>query len=493
MKAIIYKTKALVSLFVLLGCSISMAAPGHDGDTKTVVKGKVQCSDQGLAGVVVTDGYNFAATDKKGYYSLPLNTEATHVYISSPSGYSVPVENGVPQFYVKLYDTIDKMHVNFNLIKMDVSDQKHYFIAIGDPQVRNEKEILQLNPILDFLKSDIRAHHFNPVHLMVVGDIVFNTPDMNDLSKESFKSVDQPVYYCIGNHDHLLRKKEPASDDYDKIADKDYISHYGPTCYSFNRGQAHYIALDNIFFKGGPLTEFNYQITRKQLDWIKKDLTYVSKDKVLIVMAHSPTKNRDGKIPDNSEELHALLKGYKDVQILAGHTHYNSVVVDGTGITEHIIGAACGGWWEGPVCPDGTYVGYKIFEVDGTKVTWKYRAYQRPDQQFSVFKPGLRNELLRPSEELLVNVWDWDSTWIVSWSENDGVTFKDMTRVGTTLDPVAYQYYGTKGDSIPAGRKFIAACPTDHIFTCVPSAGTKKIIVKVVNHFKEAFTEVVNL
>lgn len=499
MKGIIKLTWVLwVTWFLLFTCcSKSTESNGieNNGDENTIVKGKIKSSDQGLDGVVVTDGTNFTVTDKNGDYSLPYNSSATHVYISSPSGYSVPVDNSVPQFYVKLSSTADRGNVNFSLIKLDVSDQKHYFIAIGDPQVRNEAELIKLKPILDDLQSNIKANQLNPVHLMVTGDIVFDTPEMHNMSKTYYRSVGQPVYYAIGNHDHLQNKTQVASDSYDKIASSTYISHYGPTFYSFNRGQAHYIILDNIFYRGGPDTDYSAKITPEQLNWVRKDLSYVSKDKVLILMAHSPTKSRALSVYENSAELHALLAGYKDVHIIAGHTHYNSVLVDGTGITEHIIGAACGGWWEGPVCPDGTYLGYKIFEIDGTNVKWKYRAYQLPDKQFTVYKPGPRSSVLRPSEELLVNVWDWDSGWTVTWSEDNRATFKSMTRYSAkTYDPTAYEYYGIDGDSsIPSGRGWIDAGPTDHIFTCIPSSGTKKVIVKVVSHFKEEYTEAVDL
>jgi len=50
-----------------------------------------------------------------------------------------------------------------------------------------------------------------------------------------------------------------------------------------------------------------------------------------------------------------------------------------------------------------------------------------------------------------------------------------------------------KRDSISKGQKYIGAVLTDHLFTCIPSAGTKKIIVKVINHFKEEYTETIEL
>jgi len=493
----IIKIGSFFFLFTLFyGCGNQSTIPNTD-DTDTTeistdITGQVRCSEQGIAGVVVTDGTNCTLTDEKGNYALPYNSLATHIYISSPSGYTVPVASSVPQFYVKLTGhSVGKSNVNFNLIQSTVSDEKHYFIAIGDPQVRNSTELNKLKPILDYLKTDIEKNSMNPVHLMIPGDVVFDTPTMHTQSKTFYTAVGQPVYYCIGNHDHIQKTTVAASDAYDKTADDTYVANYGPTYYSFNRGQAHYIILDNIFYRGGPDTDYSCKLTQEQLSWVKKDLSYVSKDKILFIMGHSPSKSRYLSVYGNYSELFALLGGYKEVNIISGHTHYNSVLIDNTNITDHIVGAACGGWWEGPVCPDGTYMGYKIFEVDGTKVTWKYRAYTMPEKQFSVFKPAARTSPLRPSQELLVNVWDWDSTWSVTYSEDNGASFKAMTRISAkTYDPTAVDYYGVDGDtSIPTGRGWIDAGPTDHIFTCIPGAGVTKVIVKVVNHFGEIFTE----
>lgn len=486
---------ALIILVFLMACTPDKEAVEKENSGLKIVSGKVMAEGSGVAGVLVSDGTNFTQTDENGNYKLSCAALVTHVYISSPSGYSVPVENSVPQFYFRITNSTKLNQVNFQLIKTGISEQKHFFVAIGDPQIRNESELTKYKDILDYLQSDIESEKLNPVHMMVAGDIVFDTPAMHTMIKSAHASIARSFYYTIGNHDHLKRLNQPASVQYDKLASEIYTSHYGPTYYSFNRGQVHYIVLDNILYLGGPNTEYSVNITEEQLNWVRKDLSYIPKEKAVVIMVHAPTKSRTKSYYGNCNKLHELLAGYKNVQIISGHTHYNSVVADQTGITEHIVGAACGGWWEGPVCTDGTFLGYKMFIVDGTKITWKYRACNYPDKQFSVFKPGKRASALRPSEELLVNVWDWDYRWKVTISEDMGLSFQEMLKFSDrSYDPIAFQYFGQDGDeTIPIGRGWIDAIATDHIFSFVPAINTKSVIIKVINCFGEEFTELVNL
>ena len=65
------------------------AAAGISGQTcSATASGKVT-DETGtpLSGVVVSDGRNCVATDKKGRYTLRCDPSATHLFISVPAGY----------------------------------------------------------------------------------------------------------------------------------------------------------------------------------------------------------------------------------------------------------------------------------------------------------------------------------------------------------------------------------------------------------------------
>jgi hypothetical protein len=118
---------------------------------------------------------------------------------------------------------------------------------------------------------------------------------------------------------------------------------------SFNRGQVHYVVLDDVRYLGRE-REYDGHISQQQLDWLRQDLRFVPQDHLVIVSLHIPacrTKNRD--------ELYALLQGYQ-VHIMSGHTHYNQNVIENR-IYEHIHGTVCGAWWTGPVVSDFRNIG----------------------------------------------------------------------------------------------------------------------------------------
>src|SRR5690606_14785713 len=60
---------------------------------------------KGISGVAVTDGYTIVLTDKKGNYKLTPHANAKFVYITIPSGYQIPVDKNLPQYYSTLHQS----------------------------------------------------------------------------------------------------------------------------------------------------------------------------------------------------------------------------------------------------------------------------------------------------------------------------------------------------------------------------------------------------
>lgn len=295
---------------------------------KEPVCGRVLCGGRGVPGVVVTDGERFTQTDSHGAYRLVCGENAMHVYISVPAGYTVPVAESVPMFWIRVDTLAVREGIDFTLLREPDKGRRHRFVAMGDPQVRNRRELSQLDSLLAALKRTVaQLPASSEIPVLVAGDIVFNRPKMHLPSKKSFAALGRPVFYAIGNHDHgPIRDSETPANEEPSI--RRFREHYGPTYYSFNRGRVHYIVLDNIRFRGGKRDAYDIGFGEEQLAWVERDLSYVPKKRAVVVLVHAPLQSRQFPDPEHygdSSALLALLDGYARVQIISGHTHCNSV------------------------------------------------------------------------------------------------------------------------------------------------------------------------
>jgi len=75
---------------------------------------------------------------------------------------------------------------------------------------------------------------------------------------DAIAETEIPFFYVIGNHDLDLNVRS------NEHARTTYKSYYGPTYYSFNRGNVHYVVLDDIFFIAKSYLYVGY-LTEQQL------------------------------------------------------------------------------------------------------------------------------------------------------------------------------------------------------------------------------------
>ncbi|MDZ4059058.1 MAG: metallophosphoesterase N-terminal domain-containing protein, partial [Bacteroidales bacterium] len=134
------------------------------------IKGRVTAGGTPLAGVVVTDGENFTVTGKGGVYSLESGSRSKFVYLSLPSGYSAPVEDGVVKFYIPL-EREKKRSYDFSLIKKGEDDNRHGFIAMADPQIYSAKEFALLEEGVADIRETVQSYNL-PFHGIAAGDLI---------------------------------------------------------------------------------------------------------------------------------------------------------------------------------------------------------------------------------------------------------------------------------------------------------------------------------
>ncbi|UKT65547.1 calcineurin-like phosphoesterase C-terminal domain-containing protein [Pedobacter mucosus] len=429
------------------------------------ISGKVISKGKGVANVIISDGYSVIQSDKNGNYTIDVNELARFIWISTPSGYEFKTESSIARHYYKP-DTAGKL--NFDLKPLNQQDDKHSFIIWADPQVKNKKDVEQMmaTSVPDTIEA-VKSLGNVPIHGIGVGDLVWDNFDLFPAYDEAIAKIGIPFFQAIGNHDQDYRQGG------DETSDRTFQAHYGPTYYSFNRGKAHYVVLDDVRYLG---TEREYDgfITQTQLDWLAKDLRYVSKDALLILCLHIPVHNQ----VKNREDFYAVFKEFKNVHIMSGHTHYNKNVIT-NGVFEHNHGTVCGGWWTGPICEDGTPRGYGVYEVNGTDLKWHYKSTGRNRrEQLDIYVDELTNQ-----KRLIANVWNYDPEWKVEYFLDDKPMGAMLQQTG--LDPLAVKIY--KGDKLPNPRPFVEPRSTDHLFIAQFEPSVKKVKVIATDRFGEKF------
>ncbi|WP_295769888.1 calcineurin-like phosphoesterase family protein [uncultured Mucilaginibacter sp.] len=425
------------------------------------VTGKVTANGKPLANVLISDGFSIVPTRADGSYQLTPAPKAEFVFISIPSGYEFPHEKFIARHYRRLSEG---NNLNFELVPLKQNDNKHTFIVWADPQVRNKKDVAQMmaQSVPDTRKT-VESLAGQLVHGIGVGDLAWdNLEFFNDYDK-AIGQIGVPFFQGLGNHDMDYRQGG------DETSDRTFKKQYGPTYYSFNRGRAHYVMIDDVRYLGRE-REYDGYITEEQLEWLEKDLQYVKKDALLIICLHIPVYNQ----VKNNKDLYRLLRPFKNVHIMSGHTHYNENNVDGN-IYEHNHGTVCGAWWTGPVCEDGCPRGYAVYSVEGNDMKWYYKSMDTDKS----------NQLsLHIDEEgkAFANVYNWDPKWKVEyWIDGQ---YKGVMKNEPGLDPIATKLY--LGDKLPAGRTFPEPRETKHLFVAKMKEG-KKIKVVATDRFGDKY------
>jgi hypothetical protein len=482
----------LILLLTLGGNWLWCQTQSPENSYYVVLNGRVTQPDgQPIAGVPVTDGIHIVQTDKNGAYQLQSTTEAMFVYISIPSGFEIPTDNGMALFYKRIHPAKGTFRADFVLRRLTQDDTRHFTILWADPQINNQQEADQLDSTVvpDTYAFVRELKKKGPVQGIAAGDLSWDAPPIIPEYKKAIKKTGIPFFQVLGNHDMDVQVRS------DEQSDSTFRKSMGPSWYSFNRGKAHYVVLDNVFYYAKGYNYIGY-ITERQLRWLEQDLKLVPKGSLVFVSMHisayTEEKRRTGAADDepgdvthNRKFLYKLLKPYR-AHLLTGHTHYNENREE-EGVYEHIHAAVCGTWWVAPLCGDGTPRGYGVYEINGDSLTWYYKSSGYPsDYQMRVYPKGRYKN--KPAD-VAVNIWNWDRDWKVEWFE-DGVSKGPMRQ---ELDYDADVVSLLTGPSKPTKYPWAQPLRTDHLFFATPSAQAQKITVKATDRFGRVYQQQINL
>jgi hypothetical protein len=234
--------------------------------------------------------------------------------------------------------------------------------------------------------------------------------------------------------------------------------------------------MDNVRYLGTE-REYDGYFQQHQLDWLKKDLALVPRNKIVVLCVHIPVHSNT----KNNTALYDIL-GDRNVHIMSGHTHWHTNVIKGT-VYEHNHGTVCGAWWTGPICGDGTPSGYGVYKVKGTTLSWHYQSTgMEPGHQMKLFV----NDFSDSQKQLVANIWNYDPEWKNEYWV-DGV-HKGALEQFEGFDPLAYSLM--LGPDLPKPRGFAEPKKTNHLFRALVPASARELKVAATDRFGNTYTEI---
>jgi hypothetical protein len=473
----------------------------------TNLDGRHNSSEPGVANVSVSNGCNLVLTNADGYYEISLPANQI-LFISQPSGYLVPVDsNNLPQFFYRhypngtpaaiagtsvewLWPVIEPTgplseNIDFALHKLSSREVIFSAHAFADPQASSDRGEDMLR---EDLINTLLGNPFDAKFSITVGDVVFDNLGLYDRHKEMIGLIGIPQWNLPGNHD--MNYESPNA----HYANETYKKHFGPIYYSFNYGNAHIVALNNVEYVGagqrGPSnSDYRGFISDDQMMWLEQDLANVPNDKLIVIATHIPliAEASDGSAgsritgpnTDNFPELLELLRPFTSIYGLAGHDTSNSWKVEinhnhgwtGQPWLAHTLAEVRGsGWTRGPrdlrgvadaMMEDGNPNGFYLLKFDDVTLVPEFipfpygrEAAQRLrivlDPALDTTESGINRGILLANTKVVVNLFDGGERDEVSLSLDSGrqVSMDYVVRSDPFMERT-YQQYADTDDAFP--------------------------------------------
>ena len=398
----------LACLPSVCGTSISQAQQdiAEINDNKTLIArgtvfhdsnpdGRIGDDEKRLSGVRLSNGRDIVTTDENGIYEIGMDDDDI-LFVIKPQEYRTRLDkNNLPMFYYThkpagspklrfpgvaptgpLPDAID-----FPLYAQDEPETFHA-ILFGDPQSRNAIEVSYMNrtTIPELIGSKAAFG-------VTLGDILFDDLSFFESQNQSVGMIGIPWYNVIGNHDINMDTSER------RFSNETFERFYGPSWYSFDYGQVHFVVLDNInwFLPDGETRgTYNGTFGDEQLRFLANDLAGIPDDKFVVLFMHIP-------LPDctDASAIYRLIENRPVSFSVSAHKHAHSHVFLGAeqgwlGKQPHhhmVNVTVCGSWWSGQkdangiphaTMTDGGPYGYTTVTFDGGSYVIDFKAAGLP-------------------------------------------------------------------------------------------------------------------
>jgi hypothetical protein len=480
--------------------------------------GRRDAGESGVPGVAVSNGREVERTAADGSYRLPV-TSGTILFLTKPAGFQVPLDDdNLPQFFYRhdpdgtpaelglRYGGIEPSgrlpdSIDFPLRRSPPAE-RFEAIWISDPQPQTAAEV-------GYVRDDVVAELIgtDAAFGITLGDIMYDDLALIPRYNRVIAQIGIPWYNVPGNHE--LNYLSP--DDGHSL--ETFKRYYGPSYYSFDYGQVHFVVLDDVHYLGRdagrstphPRGKGRYEgrIGDEQLAWLENDLKFVPPKTMVVLAMHIPLAAHDDTgLPESrvtdSAELLRLVADREHVMAVAGHMHTTEHLylgaedgfhADGE-FHLHVLTTVSGSWWSGPMDErgipttyqrDGTPNGYHVMTVAGNRIKLRYKAAGEPaDRQMRIsldtafhmssvdglrdFRPGQllgdRIDLEQVhSTEILVNLFDGGPKSTVRFriGRRPAVT---MARVNRN-DPFIEELFIRHADTV---KSWVGPEPSSHLW-----------------------------
>jgi len=542
--------KSLLAISIIISANPALARCDSDRPGAQTAQGVVYADTNnngmresyeiGIANVALSNGCDVAISNSDGRYEISV-APTEIIFLSKPANYLVPVdETNVPQFFYKHYPngtpaqiagtSVEWMwpvieatgplptSVDFPLIPMESEIE---FLAHGFADTQAQYETGQ-DMIREDLVNPLINNPFGVEFGLTVGDVVFDNLELYDRHKAMMGLMGIPQWYLPGNHD--MNFESPNA----QFANETYKKHFGPPYYSFDYGNVHFVALNNVEYAGAG-NEFSSGVYRGyisavQLQWLRNDLAQVPMDKLIVIASHIPliAEADDGVSPiltgpntENFVELLEILEPFENIYGLAGHDTSNSFKVqvnhqhgwNGKPWIAHTLGEVRGsGWTRGPrdfrgvrdaIMEDGNPNGFYVLKFNNVDLvpefipfpssadgTNRMRIMLDPPLALSELN-GIHRGVLQAGTKLVVNLFDGGIRDSVraSINGNEEILMAYRVRTDPFIETLYEEFRGTD-DAYPTPDR------SSHIWElAIPenlSTGLHHIVVRSTDEFGQS-------
>lgn len=501
-----------------------------------------------LPGVSVSDGVKTTKTDANGCYYIDSARKYGYVMISQPRGFTVAVNRSTAQFFRKVSsDKTEPQMNNFVLAPLDAQTHKAIFFTDCHLANRSSSDVQQFrNGFKKELTQAQAAARTSgmPLIALCLGDSTwdefwYSMLYQPDTFKEELSGFDIPIYVIPGNHDN---------DPYvasDLLSEAPFRAAFGPSYYSFNLGNIHYVMMDNSVFvnKGGTqgtVGDLSYtcKFTSDELSWLRADLQNAPSDCRIVLGVHCHFSTRT-YLPDSSHsepwfnynmpqsDLTAVFNyaGKRPLEIVSGHTHQRYTNYFSDTRREQNIGAVCASWWwvghytngRANLSQDGTPAGYMVLDAVSSDISTLYKPVGKdPSYQFrsydlnnclidrATYCPKVKDNYSFITEEyfksyvhgydeprsdnkILVNVFNWNTHYTVNITEI-GVGRLDVKRV-EAYDPLHIVHFNCYRMNASSNSMTFVTNASAHMFEATCSSATSSVLIEVTDEFGNTYSE----